>query len=144
MAQANTYKWESGGYCFGECDIPNCKNPPKYRRFFYPTYMNGDAETEATLCEVHKSYKQFGTTKKIIEAFNRSLKIKPNQYQCEHCKGVFDKGWSDEDAKKEAEDNFGKHPDEWNDDQVIICDDCYKLLNPMKNKQAVFEAKLRI
>jgi hypothetical protein len=76
MAKADTYSWEDGGtYLEGECDIPTCKNRPNLRRFYYPTYMNGDAELEASLCNEHIEYKQFNTTQKIIEAFNRKNQI---------------------------------------------------------------------
>ena len=51
------------------------------------------------------------------------MKLKKNEYQCDHCKGVFVKGWSDEEAEKESE--------QWGDElekqgRAIICDDCYK------------------
>lgn len=73
MAKANTYAWEGGGtYLEGKCDIPGCGKLPNHRRFFYPTYMNGDAECTASLCNGHKEYKSFNTTEKIIEAFNKS------------------------------------------------------------------------
>lgn len=74
MAKANTYEWEGGGlYLEGKCDIPTCKKRPNWRYFFYPTYMNGDAECEASLCDEHKEYKKFNSTKKIIEEFNKSI-----------------------------------------------------------------------
>lgn len=71
MATQNTYKWECGGtYVDGKCDIPTCSNKPNCRRFFYPTYMNGDAECEASLCNEHAKYKSYNTTKEILKAFN--------------------------------------------------------------------------
>jgi len=71
MAKADTYSWDSGGtFLDGECDIPTCTNKPNHRRFYYPTYMNGDAECQASLCNEHKEYKQFNTTEEIIKAFN--------------------------------------------------------------------------
>lgn len=74
MAKANTYKWEGGGtYLEGKCDIPNCKKLSNHRRFFYPTYMNGDAECEASLCNAHVEYKKFDTSAKIIEAYNKQI-----------------------------------------------------------------------
>ncbi len=47
-----------------------------------------------------------------------------NKYQCAYCKGIFDKGWSDEEAETELEDTFGL-PKEMCD---IVCDDCYKAM----------------
>lgn len=43
MAKANTYEMESGGFNFKKhCE--HCETAPRYRAFYYPTYMNGDAE----------------------------------------------------------------------------------------------------
>jgi len=49
--------------------------------------------------------------------------MKDNEYQCANCKEIFEKGWSDEEAKKECEDHFGccLQPDD-----PVVCDDCYK------------------
>ena len=44
-------------------------------------------------------------------------------YTCSICKGVFEKGWSDEEALKETEEIFGDVPIEECD---IVCDDCFK------------------
>lgn len=53
MAKADTYKMERGGFIFtGTCDL--CKEKPLYRAFYYPTYMNGDAEWLGDFCEQHK------------------------------------------------------------------------------------------
>lgn len=50
--------------------------------------------------------------------------IGPNQYQCSVCGGIFDKGWSDEQAVEELKKNFSGSGDP--DDCDILCDDCYK------------------
>lgn len=45
------------------------------------------------------------------------------QYRCEQCGGVFDFGWTDEEAKAEmAANGWGDMPPE---DMAIVCDDCY-------------------
>ena len=45
-------------------------------------------------------------------------------FTCEMCKGTFPKGWTDEDAQAEREDNgWVDTPDE---DMCVICDVCYK------------------
>lgn len=50
--------------------------------------------------------------------------MEPNEYKCAMCGGVFEKEWSDEEAKAEQEDNgWGDIADE---DMEIVCDDCYK------------------
>jgi len=47
-----------------------------------------------------------------------------NEYKCEGCNGIFEKGWSDSDAEEEKIANgWGDVPEE---DTVTICDDCYK------------------
>lgn len=49
--------------------------------------------------------------------------MKKETYKCKCCGGVFEKGWSEEEAREEAVRNF---PDVQKEPQVIICDDCYK------------------
>ena len=53
--------------------------------------------------------------------------MNPNQYKCSSCDGVFDKGWTDKEAKEE----FGKDfPSLSTNDACLVCDDCYnKLVN---------------
>ena len=48
--------------------------------------------------------------------------MKPNEYQCAVCNGVFEKGWSDEEAREELGENFP-----WCsvNDCELVCDDCY-------------------
>lgn len=48
------------------------------------------------------------------------------EYECAYCRGIFTKGWPDEDARSEAEKLFGKGV--WDDDPQLICDDCHKLM----------------
>lgn len=52
-----------------------------------------------------------------------AAKLEPNQYRCAMCDGVFERGWSEEEALAELGDNFsGFEPD----DCGIVCDPCYK------------------
>ena len=54
----------------------------------------------------------------------RNISMENNQYQCLCCKGIFEKGWSDEEAIKEMEENnFDSYSPE---ELAIVCDDCYK------------------
>ena len=46
-----------------------------------------------------------------------------NTYECYECHGVFEKGWSDEEATKEQKENWGNAPD---NEMEILCDACYK------------------
>lgn len=52
--------------------------------------------------------------------------VGPNQYRCAHCGGIFDKGWSDEEAWAEHTAKFG---DTFKPEQTdVICDDCFKAM----------------
>lgn len=48
-------------------------------------------------------------------------KPKPGQYKCEMCGGIFDFGWTEEEAQAEAEEK-GLDVSECG----IVCDDCYQ------------------
>jgi len=65
------------------------------------------------------------------------IEVMPDQYRCEMCGGVFVAGWSDEEAKIEAE---SKGLDVSNCGQV--CDDCYKL-TPWGNEKFTRRASVR-
>jgi hypothetical protein len=52
-------------------------------------------------------------------------KINPDEFQCEVCKGIFKKDWSQAEALEELFTNFGKVN---LDDCIIVCDDCYTKL----------------
>jgi len=56
--------------------------------------------------------------------------MKEREFKCELCGGVFEKEWSDEEAKEEYERNFKEYK---NEPTAIICDDCYRIV--MKEKQ---------
>lgn len=49
-------------------------------------------------------------------------KLKPNEYRCSMCHNVFEKGWTDEEARAEEAANFGRSEP----NAAIVCDDCYK------------------
>ena len=53
MAKANTYEMEKSSH-FRQEKCALCDNKPEYRAFYYPTYMNGDAECLGDYCEKHK------------------------------------------------------------------------------------------
>lgn len=48
---------------------------------------------------------------------------KNRKYICDHCKGEFIANWTEEEAIKEKEENFGNISME---DCAQICDNCYK------------------
>lgn len=51
--------------------------------------------------------------------------LKANEYQCAMCKGVFEKGWTDEEALSEMDRDFGAVPPS---ERAVVCDDCYRTL----------------
>lgn len=67
--------------------------------------------------------------------------LKKNEYKCAHCGNVYEYGWSEEEAKAEAESTFGKPVEEWVGGAAVICDDCYQKMNPAENPDAVQFAK---
>ena len=49
--------------------------------------------------------------------------MKKNEYQCYVCDGIFEKGWTEEEARAEQEKNGWKEvPCE------MVCEDCYKII----------------
>ena len=52
------------------------------------------------------------------------MKLKDNEYQCAHCGEVYEKGWSEEEALKEANDIWT--PEALDAGTAVICDDCFK------------------
>jgi DNA-directed RNA polymerase subunit RPC12/RpoP len=50
--------------------------------------------------------------------------MKLNEYQCAQCGGIFEKEWTDEEARAEMKEN--KFDAILEKDMCIVCDDCYK------------------
>lgn len=46
------------------------------------------------------------------------------EYTCAACDGTFISDWTEEDARAEAEENFGTH----HQNMVEVCEDCYRNL----------------
>ena len=70
--------------------------------------------------------------------------MEKNEYQCAQCKGIFEKGRSDEEAVKEAVGTFGKSPAEWKVEAVLVCDNCYQLMSPENHPHLFARAKEKI
>jgi hypothetical protein len=50
--------------------------------------------------------------------------VKDNEYQCAECGGVFERGWTEEQARAEqAANGFADLPPE---DTACVCEDCYQ------------------
>jgi len=77
----------------------------------------------------------------LTQQLNTKKEMKKNEFECAKCGGVFEKARSDEEAKKEAEGFFGKNPNDWNDEVVVVCDDCFNEIHPLKNPEAVKRAR---
>lgn len=66
--------------------------------------------------------------------------MKNNQYKCAMCKGIFDKGWSDEEVMQEASWFFGEELVN-NSAMDVVCDDCFQKINPANHPIKVEKTK---
>lgn len=66
--------------------------------------------------------------------------MKENEYKCAMCKGVFNKGWTDEEAKEESKGYFGEWADQ---DLEVVCDDCFNKIHPTKYPDLAEETKIK-
>lgn len=66
-----------------------------------------------------------------------------NEYQCENCKGIFEKGWTDKEADAETEYYFGVKDatSRIGKDMVVVWDDCFQKIHPEKNLDLVEKSK---
>ena len=71
---------------------------------------------------------------------NKNIKLKKGvrMYKCAMCGGEFKEGWDDEDAKAEMKANYGENITL--QDCVVICDDCYKKTEPMRDTARLMTA----
>ena len=60
-----------------------------------------------------------------------------NTFQCAMCKGVFEKGQSEEEALAELKQHFGDIPPE---ECGMVCDDCWQKIHPDKHPHLVEQA----
>ena len=67
--------------------------------------------------------------------------MKKNEYKCDMCEEVNENAWTDEEAKAEATELFGKNPDEWNGGQAVVCDDCFQGIHPKDHPKELANAK---
>ena len=54
--------------------------------------------------------------------------LKPGEFRCKQCRGVFEKVWTEERALAEYWKIFGKLPDELKKAKAELCNACYKKL----------------
>jgi len=93
---------------------------------------------EEYLCKLNnfESETDFNKRREI----GRKQKQNQFQFQCSICLNIYDNLWADEEAMKECEDNFGVEMAN-NADNYIVCDDCYKQIDPKKHPQQVIMAQ---
>lgn len=64
-------------------------------------------------------------------------------FDCAQCGGTFTKGWTDEEARAEAERNYGV-PAERVVEPATVCDDCYRaVMGWVETLPAAVQAALR-
>lgn len=56
--------------------------------------------------------------------------LKDDEYECSCCRGVFKKGWTDEEQQKEKDELF---PDVALENCSIVCDDCFEKVMDFNN-----------
>jgi hypothetical protein len=66
--------------------------------------------------------------------------LKDNEYECSVCHGVFEKGWSDEEARADEKERYGAN----DPDAAIVCDDCYKKMFKAPKNTIKIPDELRI
>jgi len=59
---------------------------------------------------------------------DKTKKLKPGEFKCKKCGGVFEEKWTEEKALDEYRKIFGKLPDALKKDKSELCDDCYRKL----------------
>ena len=59
-----------------------------------------------------------------------------NKFKCGMCGGVFNKGWTEEEALEELKEYFG---DVLVEDCDMVCDDCWELIKPEKLDRGSFD-----
>jgi hypothetical protein len=64
---------------------------------------------------------------RLQEQYNktRAGNLKSNQFICQECNGIFDKGWTDEEAQAEAKELFPRFSTAI---MALVCDDCFKTI----------------
>ena len=58
--------------------------------------------------------------------------MKDNEYKCEICQNIYEKGWSDEEAENEVKEIWGEIPQ---NQRATICDDCFNKRSPEEIKE---------
>jgi hypothetical protein len=67
--------------------------------------------------------------------------MKNKKYLCANCNVVFESEWSDEEANAETKEYFGVDNASQRDDMVVVCDDCFQMMHPLKYPDLVEKSK---
>ena len=59
------------------------------------------------------------------------------EFTCENCRKTFPKGWTDDEADKEAKEIWGVEAanSKVGAGMVVVCDDCFQEIHPSKYPQ---------
>ena len=64
--------------------------------------------------------------------------MEENEYRCASCRNIYEKGWSDKEARKEMQEIWGEVPEQ---QRAVICDDCFNRRTPQEIKSMGDEYK---
>jgi len=52
--------------------------------------------------------------------------MKPDEFRCKQCGGIFEEEWTEEQALAEYRKIFGRLPNALKEDKEALCDGCYR------------------
>ena len=67
--------------------------------------------------------------------------MEANEFKCDSCKEIFEKNWSDLDAKKEGKQIWGE--DIPQEEMTEICDDCFEKIMKVVPNSPGYMAKAK-
>ena len=98
-------------------------------------YMNNIMEHNEYSCQIKGCpFCNTVVNKLFKEIQDNAHLMKTNEYKCEACGKIYEKGLSDKDANKEAKKIWGVDNASKDKNMAIICDDCFKKRSPQEIK----------
>ena len=58
-----------------------------------------------------------------MDTVKEAAGLRPDEFRCAQCGGIFTKGWSDEKSMEESCEMWGSFPDE---EACLVCDVCFQ------------------
>ena len=98
------------------------------RGCIFATYRNG------ITVYIYNGFRHGCRVGLLSENNQKDEDMKDNEFKCEMCGEVYEKAWTDEEAMKECEDDFGVEMAN-SEDNAIVCDDCYQKMLPSEHLQ---------